>query len=192
MRDLAVVSKEKYCHSPSLIEVAGADLPATLSGPAIIPIFLAFSFDVFVIFSVSRFTGASMVKVADAIDDPVFFISIVYSPFFTASREMESPELLDLTIFPFSSLKVNSSEFIFWPFGKGVSYEHRWTLNDDTLLNFPIIRLPLDEQSKINEKISNLIYTTTQVERKLNQSIIKINEQRVVFLKKVVPFLIEI
>lgn len=34
----------------------------------------------------------------------------------------------------------------FFSFGKGVSFENRWTLNAETLMNYPIVRLPYEEQ----------------------------------------------
>ncbi len=39
--------------------------------------------------------------------------------------------------------------FAFFSYGKGVSYDNRWTLNEDTLMNFPLLVPPLDEQKKI-------------------------------------------
>lgn len=38
---------------------------------------------------------------------------------------------------------------IFFPFGKGVSYDYRWTLGDSTLINFPIVVPPQETQEKI-------------------------------------------
>lgn len=53
---------------------------------------------------------------------------------------------------------------IFFPFGKGVSYDYRWTLGDSTLINFPIVVPPKETQEKIvsfldekTENIDNLI-----------------------------------
>ncbi len=39
----------------------------------------------------------------------------------------------------------------FFAHGKGVSYENRWTLNNETLDRFPLIFLPLTEQQQIAE-----------------------------------------
>lgn len=57
----------------------------------------------------------------------------------------------------------------FFTHGKGVSYENRWTLNDETIKNFPIVYPSKEEQEKIvqflNEKlnrISKLIKDTQQ------------------------------
>lgn len=38
---------------------------------------------------------------------------------------------------------------IFFPFGQGVSADHRWTLKDNILLNFPILFPPLETQKRI-------------------------------------------
>lgn len=38
---------------------------------------------------------------------------------------------------------------IFFPFGQGVSVDHRWTLKDDILMNFPILVPPLEIQKNI-------------------------------------------
>ena len=51
-------------------------------------------------------------------------------------------------------------EGIFHPYGNGVSVDHRWTLKDDTLLNFPIVECSEDEQIRIakflDEKASSI------------------------------------
>ena len=61
-------------------------------------------------------------------------------------------------------------EGIFYPFGNGVSVDHRWTLKDDTLINFPLIVIPKDQQQKIatylDEKTS-LIDQTISKKQKL-------------------------
>jgi type I restriction enzyme S subunit len=38
---------------------------------------------------------------------------------------------------------------IFFPFGQGVSVDHRWTLKDYVLLNFPVLFPPLETQKRI-------------------------------------------
>jgi len=49
---------------------------------------------------------------------------------------------------------------IFFPFGKGVSYDYRWTLGNETLMNFPILVSPKQTQQKIvkylDEKTENI------------------------------------
>lgn len=36
----------------------------------------------------------------------------------------------------------------FFSYGKGVSYDNRWTLSAETLMNYPVVSLPYDEQCK--------------------------------------------
>ena len=42
--------------------------------------------------------------------------------------------------------KVQYWMMAFFAHGKGVSFENRWTLNSETLMNYPIVMLPYDEQ----------------------------------------------
>jgi len=44
---------------------------------------------------------------------------------------------------------------IFFPFGQGVSIDHRWTLKDNILLNFPLLVPPLETQEKIANFLDN-------------------------------------
>lgn len=47
--------------------------------------------------------------------------------------------------------KIQYWTFAFFTHGKGVSYENRWTLNNQTLMRFPLLVPPLNEQKKIAE-----------------------------------------
>ncbi len=47
--------------------------------------------------------------------------------------------------------KIQYWTFAFFAHGKGVSYENRWTLNNQTLMRFPLLVPPLNEQKKIAE-----------------------------------------
>ncbi|WP_096014917.1 restriction endonuclease subunit S [Campylobacter lanienae] len=47
--------------------------------------------------------------------------------------------------------KIQYWTFAFFTHGKGVSYENRWTLNNQTLMRFPLLVPPLNEQEKIAE-----------------------------------------
>lgn len=40
-------------------------------------------------------------------------------------------------------------EKIFHPYGVGVSADHRWTLKNEILMNFPVIKIPYSKQNKI-------------------------------------------
>lgn len=56
--------------------------------------------------------------------------------------------------------KVQYWMMAFFSYGKGVSFDNRWTLNAETLMNYPIVALPYDEQCKIadylDEKCSKI------------------------------------
>lgn len=56
--------------------------------------------------------------------------------------------------------KVQYWMMAFFSYGKGVSFDNRWTLNAETLMNYPIVALPYDEQCKIadylNKKCSKI------------------------------------
>lgn len=45
--------------------------------------------------------------------------------------------------------KVQYWMMAFFSYGKGVSFDNRWTLNAETLMSYPIVVLPYDEQCKI-------------------------------------------
>ncbi len=47
--------------------------------------------------------------------------------------------------------KIQYWTFAFFAHGKGVSYENRWTLNNQTLMRFPLLVPPLNEQKEIVE-----------------------------------------
>lgn len=47
--------------------------------------------------------------------------------------------------------KIQYWTFAFFTHGKGVSYENRWTLNNQTLMRFPLLVPPLNEQKEIAE-----------------------------------------
>lgn len=44
--------------------------------------------------------------------------------------------------------KVQYWVMAFFSYGKGVSFDNRWTLNADTLMNYPVVSMPYDEQCK--------------------------------------------
>ena len=67
-------------------------------------------------------------------------------------------------------------ERIFFPFGQGVSYDYRWGLGKETLLNFPIIVPPPSEQKQI---VSFLDHKTLKIEELIEKT-----EQKVELLKE--------
>ena len=72
----------------------------------------------------------------------------------------------------------------FFSYGKGVSFDNRWTLNAETLMNYPIVALPYDEQCRIADyldencaKIDAIIEKQQTVIEKLKEyKLSKINE----------------
>ena len=75
---------------------------------------------------------------------------------------------LDIGFFNYQ-LQRHYKERIFFSFGQGVSYDYRWGLGRETVLNFPIIVPPLEIQTQIvlfldnkTQKIDELIDKTEQ------------------------------
>jgi len=69
-------------------------------------------------------------------------------------------------------------EKIFFPFGQGVSVDHRWTLKDFTLLNFPIIKPTFEEQEKIAKFLDNKLEKIDQIIEKNNHLVELLHEKR--------------
>lgn len=51
--------------------------------------------------------------------------------------------------------KVQYWMMAFFSYGKGVSYENRWTLTTDTLMNYPVVVPPYKEQCRIANFLDN-------------------------------------
>lgn len=75
------------------------------------------------------------------------------------------------TVKPLKDLNISYYEKFFqnwyhygtlWHLGKGVSYDNRWTLNNDTLLNIKLPVPPLEEQNKI---VSFIDQKSVQIEK---------------------------
>lgn len=47
--------------------------------------------------------------------------------------------------------KLQYWSFAFFSYGKGVSFDNRWTLNSETLMRYPIVVPPIEEQREIAE-----------------------------------------
>ncbi|MBP6879632.1 MAG: restriction endonuclease subunit S [Candidatus Pacebacteria bacterium] len=88
------------------------------------------------------------------------------------------------TLRPLNNKKI-SSEFytyyfqwhylqeILFPFGQGVSPEHRWTLKDRILLNFPIVFPPYEEQVKIANTLKQKMSMIEDLAKILPKEIIR-------------------
>ncbi len=85
---------------------------------------------------------------------------------------------LDIEFFNYQ-LQRHYKERIFFSFGQGVSYDYRWGLGRETILNFPIIVPPFDVQTKI---VSFLDTKTQKIDE-----LIKRTEQKIEILKKSIP-----
>lgn len=66
----------------------------------------------------------------------------------------------------------------FFSYGKGVSYENRWTLNTETLMHFPVILPPLDVQRKIGQYIEKKCERIDKVTKKLEKQIEVLEEYK--------------
>ncbi len=62
---------------------------------------------------------------------------------------------------------------IFFPFGQGVSPDHRWTLKDRILLNFPIVCPPYDEQIRMAKDIKQKLSTVDDLSGTLPKEILR-------------------
>lgn len=77
-------------------------------------------------------------------------------------------------------------EGIFYPFGNGVSVDHRWTLKDDTLINFPLIVIPKDQQQKIATYLDEKTSLIDQTISKKQKLIELLREKRTAVINQVV------
>jgi len=66
----------------------------------------------------------------------------------------------------------------FFAHGKGVSFENRWTLNAETLMNYPIIVPSLDEQKRIADYLDSKCSKIDEIIAKQEQIIEKLKEYR--------------
>lgn len=66
----------------------------------------------------------------------------------------------------------------FFTHGKGVSFDNRWTINDETLRNFPIIVPTLNEQNKIVEFLDSKLSLINQIIADTKRSIEELNSYK--------------
>ena len=62
---------------------------------------------------------------------------------------------------------------IFFPFGQGVSPEHRWTLKDSILMNFPIVYPPYEEQVKMAKLLKQKLSMIDDLSKILPKEILR-------------------
>lgn len=77
-------------------------------------------------------------------------------------------------------------EGIFHPFGNGVSVDHRWTLKDDTLINFPILTAPKEQQIKIANYLNEKTAIIDQIIEKKQKLIELLREKRTAVINNAV------
>ncbi|MGN8843396.1 MULTISPECIES: restriction endonuclease subunit S [Bacillaceae] len=72
--------------------------------------------------------------------------------------------------------KLQYWSLVFFAHGKGVSFEHRWTLNNETLMNFAIPIPPVEEQVKISNYLDNKVSQVENLIDKTKLSIIELKK----------------
>lgn len=77
-------------------------------------------------------------------------------------------------------------EEIFHPFGNGVSVDHRWTLKDDTLVNFPVVIIPFEQQTKIAKYLDEKTAMIEEIIKKKTKLIELLKEKRAVVINNTV------
>ena len=74
----------------------------------------------------------------------------------------------------------------FFSFGKGVSYENRWTLTTDTLMNYPVVVPSYDEQCRVTDYLDEKCSKIDAVISKQEQVVEKLKEYRVSVIDEIV------
>ena len=82
--------------------------------------------------------------------------------------------------------KVQYWTMAFFAHGKGVSFENRWTLNTETLMNFPILIPPEKEQNKIANYLSNKIHYVEKIILENENIVKKYNEYKQSLISEVI------
>ncbi len=77
-------------------------------------------------------------------------------------------------------------ERIFFPHGVGVSVDHRWTLRDDVLMNFPLIELSQQEQDKAVEYLDEKTALIDKIIEKKKKQIELLHEERAAVINNLV------
>lgn len=77
-------------------------------------------------------------------------------------------------------------EGIFHPFGNGVSVDHRWTLKDDTLVNFPVLTISLEQQTKITNFLDKKTDLIDKIIEKKKKQIELLKEKRTAVVEQAV------
>ncbi len=75
---------------------------------------------------------------------------------------------------------------IFFPFGQGVSADHRWTLKDNILLNFPVLFPPLETQKRIVDFLDEKTEVIDELVAKKEKLIELLREKRAALITRAV------
>ena len=67
--------------------------------------------------------------------------------------------------------KIQYWTMAFFSYGKGVSFENRWTLNNDTLMNYPILVPTIGEQNKIASYLNRECNKIDSIAEKVQEEI---------------------
>ena len=101
------------------------------------------------------YNGYALLQLDDIVFNPMDLISGwvdkskfigLISPSYKVIRPISKDVQIDYYKYFFQRLY---KEKVFFPFGEGVHYEYRWGLGTETLLNFPLLSPPLQEQEQI-------------------------------------------
>ena len=82
--------------------------------------------------------------------------------------------------------KVQYWMMVLFAHGKGVSFDNRWTLTNETLMNFPIVAPSLDEQQRIADFLDEKCAKIDAVIEKQKQVIEKLKEYKLSVITEVV------
>jgi len=91
------------------------------------------------------------------------------SPSYKNLRIIDKSENLNFYLYQFQKYY---KQRIFFNYGEGVSYDYRWGINDYILMNFPILRKPIEVQNLIVKNIRN---KQDEITKKIENNSKKIN-----------------
>ena len=114
--------------------------------------------------------------------DRSVYNGIISPSYYVLNRNSEST---DIGYFNYQFQR-HYKERIFFPFGQGVSYDYRWGLGKETLLNFPIIVPPPTEQQQISNYLDHKTQQIDSLIEKTQHKIELLKEQRTSLINQVI------
>lgn len=103
------------------------------------------------------------------------------SPSYKTLRLINQQENIDYYCYQFQRYYLDK---LFFKFGEGVSYDYRWGINNDILMNFPIKRIPISEQNRVVDEIKSIKNSISSNIEKLQGIIDEQKTMRVQLLKE--------